>query len=54
MILYNILHIQDYVKYTYQSLKVVIISMMVKTSTIENAIIHCVQPMPSLFVLAFR
>lgn len=36
-----------------QSLIVVKKNMMLDTNTIENATIHCVQAMSSLFVLAF-
>lgn len=51
--LYNLFYIQSYIEYTYQSLIVVKINMMLETNTIENATIHCVQAMSSLFVLAF-
>lgn len=51
--LYNLFYIQAYVEYTYQSLIVVKKNMMLDTNTIENATIHCVQAMSSLFVLAF-
>lgn len=51
--LYNLFYIQSYVEYTYQSLIVVKKNMMLDTNTIENATIHCVQAMSSLFVLAF-
>lgn len=51
--LYNLFYIQAYVEYTYQSIIVVKKNMMLDTNTIENATIHCVQAMSSLFVLAF-